>query len=620
MVQSMRHRGPDDEGEWIDSASGVFLGFRRLSIIDLSEAGHQPMTSASGRYVVTFNGEIYNGEAIRDRLKGPVGGYRGHSDTEVLLTAFEEWGVRPTLDALRGMFAIALWDRSERSLWLARDRMGVKPLYLLETPRGIAFASEARAFHACPLFEGGIDPAVARRYLRRLYVPGRASLLEGVERLAPGEVVRFDVAGSTIRRAAHEAYWNLEEVAREGAASILRDPDEVLEGFIEVFREAVRLRLYADVPVGAFLSGGIDSTAVVGLMQELSSEPVRTFTVGFDEAGFDESGVAAEVAARIGTRHTPVYVPPQELLDLVDDLPRVCDEPMANPSIIPTILVSRVARRDVTVALSGDGGDECFGGYNRYLRGEKLICMRNRLPGGVRRGLADALAGAANLGLTRAVSRGMTGQHTLADRARKVSRVLGARSEAEAYETLLDVGWTGERPQDSAGLPEAEGSRVPAGLLSRMMLYDQREYLPDDLLTKVDRASMWESLEARVPLLDHEVVRFSWRVDPRLKIRNGRTKWPIRCVAARYVPESLLDRPKMGFTVPIARWLRNDLREWTRDTLSAAATRRSGLLEPKSLEAAWQSFDAGRTDLALGLWAVLLLERWASEWGVSIEG
>lgn len=622
MAESIRHRGPDDHGAWTDADAGVYLGFRRLSIIDLSEAGHQPMSSPSGRYVILFNGEIYNHAALRDDLRGTHDRFRGHSDTEVLVASFEHFGVRATLERIRGMFAIALWDREAGELWLVRDRLGIKPLYVLHTERGVAFASEARAFHECPLYDRRVDPVVARRFLRRLYVSGPRSILRGVERIAPGEVRRFEVRARAVRQAASEFYWDLRDVARRGGESPIVDPREALERFEEVFREAVRLRLYADVPVGAFLSGGIDSTAVVGMMQELSSEPVRTFTVGFEDSSFDESSIAEDVAQRIGTRHTRVTMPSAELLALVSDLPRVSDEPMANPSIIPTIAVSRIARRDVTVALSGDGGDETFGGYNRYLRGERLIRLRHRLPFGLRSPLARALHATAVLPGPGGVLRRMGGQHTIAERALKVSRIIGAGTDAEAYETLLDVGWL----RTGAGTPgahrraiEALAADSPERLLSRMMLHDQLEYLPDDLLTKVDRASMWESLEARVPLLDHEVVAFSWRVDPCLKIRDGRTKWPIRQIAARYVPESWLDRPKMGFTVPIARWLREDLREWANDMLEDASRHGRGIFEPAELRRTWSLFERGRSDLALGLWGVLVLQAWAAEWRVSLD-
>lgn len=623
MVASIRHRGPDDHGQWTDADTGVYLGFRRLSIIDLSEAGHQPMSSPSGRYVILFNGEIYNHEAIRADLRGAHDRFRGHSDTEVLVAAFEHWGVHSTLAKLRGMFAIALWDRETEELWLVRDRMGIKPLYVLHSDRGVAFASEARAFHECPLYDGGVDPAAARQFLQRLYVSGPPSILDGVQRVAPGELRRFQLRTGAVRQVARETYWDLLDVARRGSESLIADPDEVAERFHDVLREAVRLRLYADVPIGAFLSGGIDSTAVVGMMQELSSEPVRTFTVGFEDAGFDESTIAADTAQRIGTRHTRVSVSSGELLQLVSDLPGVSDEPMANPSIIPTIAVSRIARRDVTVALSGDGGDECFGGYNRYLGGERLIQLRNRLPAGLRSPLARALRASAVSPGSRSVLRRMGGaQHTMADRALKVSRIIGAETEVEAYETLLDIGWI----RREGGVPSAHRRAIqalaadsPDRLVSRMMLHDQLEYLPDDLLTKVDRASMWESLEARVPLLDHEVVSLSWRVAPRLKIRDGKTKWPIRQIAARYVPESWLDRPKMGFTVPIARWLREDLREWASDTLEDASTHGRGIFEPAELRRTWSQFDRGRSDLALGIWAVLVLQTWATEWGVSLD-
>ncbi|HSG47070.1 MAG TPA: asparagine synthase (glutamine-hydrolyzing), partial [Longimicrobiales bacterium] len=384
MTESLAHRGPDDHGLWSDPGTGVFLGFRRLAILDLSDAGHQPMVSRSGRYVVTFNGEIYNFQELRAELEKDGARFRGHSDTEVLLAAVEAWGVEVAVRRSRGMFAFALWDGRERELFLARDRMGIKPLYLLTAGGGLAWASECRAFHRCPLFSGRGDREAAWHFLRRLYVPGPLSILEGVEKLVPGELVRIRVRNGGPEVVDRMRFWDLGEVAVSGSAA-LRSEEEVVDGLHDLIRESVRLRLVADVPVGAFLSGGIDSSVVVAVMQELASEPVRTFTISFDDPDFDEGPVAAAVAAHLGTRHTSIAFPTADVLDLIPTLPGLSDEPMANPSLLPTLLVSRVARRDVVVALSGDGGDELFGGYNRYLFGANLIRRSRAVPGPLRR-------------------------------------------------------------------------------------------------------------------------------------------------------------------------------------------------------------------------------------------
>lgn len=621
MTDSLSHRGPDDHGYWTDEEHGVFLGFRRLSIIDLSQAGHQPMLSHSGRYVLTFNGEIYNHRDLKTQVTDSGLSFRGHSDTEVLTAAFDAWGVSETVPKLRGMYGFVVWDKQERTLWIVRDRMGIKPMYLLESPRGIAFASEARAFHECPLFDGRTNPSVARAFATRLYVPGPASILSGVRRVRPGSILEFRVDGDTLVKRSERQYWHLPDRVRASAGR-LSDEREVFERFEALVRESVDLRLNADVPVGAFLSGGIDSTAVVGMMQELSSEPVRTFTVGFEEADFDEARFAEEVAQRVGTRHTTVRVSPAELIGWVDDLPSIADEPIANPSVIPTLMVSKVARRDVIVALTGDGGDECFAGYNRYLRGRDLMRFRRSLPGFLRTIGSSSLRRGIRSRALQAASQKLGGQQSVVARSAKIERLLASGSDEEAYSSLLDAGWLHSDDSNGVGPSEAIAAfrgEGPRDLLERMLLHDQMEYLPDDLLAKVDRATMWESLEARVPFLDHKVVDFSWTIGSDAKIRDGKTKWPIRQLASRYVPMEMLERPKMGFTVPVARWLRDDLKEWARDQLSDGAARHPGLYRRDELDRAWAALEGGRTDLALGLWALVVMQQWAARWNVDFE-
>lgn len=623
MVDSIAHRGPDDEGIEVDEAVGLFMGFRRLAILDLSAAGHQPMASASGRFVITFNGEIYNFQSLREELRGAGFGFKGGSDTEVMLAAFERWGCEEAVRRFRGMFAFALWDRREKRLWLARDRMGIKPLYLLRRDGGLAYASEARAFHRCPLYGGGGNTNAALGFLQRLHVSGPESILEGVERVAPGELLSFQLGVAGASEVGRTKYWDLGRVAEASGVEVIADEAEAVEGLLDLLRESIRLRLIADVPVGALLSGGVDSSLVVGIMMEVSSAPVRTFTISFNQAQFDEGPVARAVADHLGTQHTSVTFTTDDVRALIPHLAELSDEPMANPSLLPTLLISRVARRDVVVALSGDGGDELFGGYNRYLHGARLIRRLGRVPRLLRRGIAAAARGLASqprlasaVGVLQPSS--MADQQSPAERLVKLAGVLGAGGPAEAYERLLCVGMS--EPPVSRRAERAEPPRTRllgrGSLENQMMLDDQLHYLPDDLLAKVDRASMWESLEARVPILDQEIVKFAWRLPATLKIRRGVTKWPLRQLALRYVPASVLERPKMGFTVPIVGWLRGGLREWARDVLGPASVRDTGLLDARAVEHLWAEFDRGRAELAQPLWTAAVLHSWAAAWRV----
>jgi len=622
MTATLEHRGPDADGHFEDLASGVFMGFRRLAILDLSDAGNQPMASDDGRFVMTFNGEIYNFRDLRGILERQGVVFSSHSDTEVLLRAIEHWGLRATIPRLVGMFAIALWDRAERELWLVRDRMGIKPLYVLESGGSLAYASEARAFHKCPLYDGAGDANAAHGFLRRLHVSGPLSILSGVTRLRPGEFIRYRVLGGTTRRIERGLYWSLSEVASAGLRNRNWSGEEAVDTLHELIRDAVSLRLVADVPVGGFLSGGIDSTTIVAVMQELSTERVKTFTVGFDHPDFNESHSASAIAEHLGTDHTTIAFADSEVRNVIPSLPALSDEPMANPSLLPTLLVSRVARGQVVVALSGDGGDELFGGYNRYGRGAQLIRTVERWPTGVRGLLGSALARSTEMTtLMRFLEGrqpvGVSRQHSLPERLRKMARVLAATDRSGAYAALMEVGLAHppvRRPAAGPAGVEALGSGME--LEDWMMLHDQMHYLPEDLLAKVDRASMWESLEARVPLLDHRIVEFSWHIPPEMKMRDHQMKWPLRQVAHRYVPAGLLDGPKMGFTVPIAEWLRTELRPWARDTLSSQRAREGGLWDMPRLERLWKEFDGGRYDLALAIWTAAVLQNWTDHWNV----
>ncbi len=627
MTATLEHRGPDDEGFWHDPSSGVHLGFRRLAILDLSEAGHQPMTSPSGRFVIVFNGEVYNFQDLRAELVRDGFSFRGHSDTEILLAAFENWGPRRAITRFRGMFAFALWDTVERELWLARDRMGIKPLFVARRGGSLVFGSELRALLVHPEIERRGSKEAAWHYMRSLYVPAPLSMIEGVEKVRPGTLVRFSVGRRGIEDREETCYWRLPEVAARGAAEPV-DGSEALDELHELLRESVRLRLIADVPVGALLSGGIDSSLVVALMAEQMSQAVKTFTIRFDDPRFDEGPVAAEVANRLGADHTAIDMPASRVRDLIPTVGQIADEPMANPSLLPTLLVCEVARRDVIVALSGDGGDELFGGYNRYLRAPAMIARSQRVPTMMRPALEAAMRTAAGMPGIEAVGKWLQSsefgaQQSFASRLERVAGLAGARSERSAYEALMAVGH--HRPPilgGGTGGPSVDRDDFDlhrGALASRMMLLDQMEYLPDDLLAKVDRASMRTSLEARVPLLDHHVVEFSWRLPLAVKIREGVAKYPLRALAARYLPTALLERPKMGFTVPIDRWLRHDLADWLADTLHADRLERRGLYDVPSVVRLHRRFRAAGADLGLPLWTVAVLEDWAEAMGVTFD-
>lgn len=625
MTATLVRRGPDDEGYWEDPEAGMYLGFRRLAILDLTEAGHQPMVSASGRFAMVFNGEVYNFAELRGMLGGDVA-FRGDSDSEVLLACFEAWGPERAVSRFRGMFAIALWDRRERELWLMRDRMGIKPLFLARGERWLAFGSELRALLPHPRIEGRGCPDAAWHYLRCLYVPAPLSMIDGVEKVMPGSLIRFRTGADGAVQEERMRYWDLEEVAARGSASPAVDPEEALDRLHALLEESVRLRLVADVPVGALLSGGIDSSLVVALMAAQSDHPVRTFTIGFEDPRFDEGPVAAEVAQLLGARHTAVEMPPSELLGLVPELPEFVDEPLANPSLLPTLLVSRVARREVTVALTGDGGDELFGGYNRYLQFPRVAVPAERVPRLLRRPLGRLLDLGSGMPGVDAVARrlqpaALGSQHAASARLRRVASIVGAGSLEQAYLEFMAVGHA--RPPVRGGGPGGVDpgafTRHRGSLQARMLLLDQMSYLPDDLLAKVDRASMWVSLEARVPVLDHRVVEFSWTLPDEAKIRDGRLKRPLRALAGRYLPDEILDRPKMGFTVPVDAWLRTDLSEWLGDQLAPERLRRRGLWNVAAVQGLGRRYRAGDAGLALSMWTLAVLEAWCERRGVTFD-
>jgi len=579
MAQLLAHRGPDDSGEFAYAAEGLAFGFRRLSIIDLSPAGHQPMESASGRFVLIFNGEIYNFEELRAALPAPPP-FRGHSDTEVMLACFEAWGVRGAVERFAGMFAFAVWDRRERVLQLVRDRMGVKPLHYGWTGGALHFASELKALWGLPRT---IDRAALADYLAYGFVPGPRTMFEHIHKLPPGTILSVRAGEEDTRPA---AYWSVAEVAQRGER-FTGSFDEALERLDALVSSSVRLRMIADVPLGVFLSGGVDSSLVAAMMRRHATGPVKTFTIGFTDPAYDEARHAAAVATYLGTDHTELYVTAEEAMDAIPAMAEVFDEPFADSSQIPTYIVSRLARQSVTVALSGDGGDELFGGYHRYFLGRKLWAKRERVPRLLRRPAGLLLAGMPS------------------PRLRGIAQALRARDADELYAAMMTAG----RLRRHLGRWSASSH----GLSERMMLLDQLGYLPDDILVKVDRASMAVSLEAREPLLDHRLVEFAWSLPLEMKLEPLAGKKILRALLARQVPPALFERNKMGFGLPVGEWLRGPLRGWAESLLEERRLREDGLLDPKLVRAAWRDHLAGRNREPL-LWTVLMFQAWRRLW------
>jgi len=620
MADSLAHRGPDGEGVWLDPSAAVALGHRRLAIIDLSPGGRQPMVSASGRYVISYNGEIFNFRELRRDLEAAGLRFNSDSDTEVMLEGFARWGIEPTIARLIGMFAIALWDTATQTLTLVRDRLGKKPLYYAELGGRFLFGSELKALVAAGGWAPELDQDALASYLRFNYVPAPRSIYRQAAKLAPGCLLTLAPG----RQAVTTRYWDMREVAVSGlrtAGACALDDSAAIEQLDALLRDAVQRRMIADVPLGAMLSGGIDSSTVVALMQAQSARPVKTFSIGFHEAGFDEAVHARRVAEHLGCDHTELYVEPRHAIDVIPTLPEMFDEPFADPSQIPTHLVARMTREHVTVALSGDGGDELFAGYNRYFWAEALWRRLSLLPRGVRRIVAAA---ALRVPVSRwdrlmTLVPGGVGAAQGGDKIAKLAAILDCARPDDVYRRLVSQ-W--QNPAELAlvghemdGILQDPtiGAEIP-GFTNRMQFFDSVTYLPDDILTKVDRASMRVGLEARVPLLDHRVVEFAWRQPLRRKVRNGRGKWLLRQVLQRYVPDSLVDRPKMGFGVPIDRWLRGPLREWAEDLLDMRSLAADGLFRPKVIERAWRAHLSGTRNFQYPLWVVLMFQMWRRRW------
>ena len=609
LAERLVHRGPDDQGVWVDGAAGIALGHRRLAVIDLSAAGHQPMTSGSDRYVIAFNGEIYNHLELRkelDRAGTPLA-WRGHSDTETLLAAFDRWGIETALGKTVGMFAFALWDRQQRTLTLARDRLGEKPLYYGWQGGVFLFGSELKALRAHPEFHADVDRGALSLYMQYGYIPAPASIYRNVYKLMPGSFMQIAAASPCGELPESRTYWSLLQAVERGRADPYGGGDaEAIDELEAHLKRAVSLQRIADVPLGAFLSGGMDSSTIVALMQDGAAHPVKTYTVGYGESAFSESRYARDVAEHLGTDHTDLHVSAREALDVIPRLVALYDEPFGDSSAIPAFLISSLARRHVTVALSGDGGDEIFGGYNRYQRTADIWSALNRVPRAARSAAARGIHAWRRAGLPSG------------ERADRMASYLSASTMAECYDAQLSrfpeapaLVMGGRTAQSGGSVPIAFGSA--GGRYDEMMYTDSSRYLPDDILTKVDRASMAVSLEVRVPMLDHRVLEFAWRLPSKMKVRGRQGKWLLKQLLAKYLPASMIERPKMGFGIPVGLWLRGPLREWGEDLLAEDRLRREGFLDPQAVRRRWLrhlAADGGESD---ALWQMLAFQAWAAD-------
>lgn len=646
MARQIAHRGPDDSGVWTDAENGLALAHRRLSILDLSPAGHQPMISASGRYAIVFNGEIYNHLELRRELGDGSPSWVGHSDTETMLAGFEAWGIEATLRKSIGMFAIVLWDRKERLLTLARDRMGEKPLYYGWCGKSFLFASELKAIRAYPSFDAVINRDAITLLLRHNYIPAPYSIYRGIFKLWPGTVLTLrQGAGAACpwdldnppfepfqsRGVSLRPYWSLWNVVEQGQAQPFTGTEnEAVEELERVLTDAVRSQQISDVPLGAFLSGGVDSSTIVALMQSHSSRPVKTFTIGFQEEGYNEAEHAKAVARHLGTEHTELYVTPHEAMAVIPRLPAIYDEPFSDSSQIPTFLVSEMTRRHVTVSLSGDAGDELFGGYTRYFLMKNISRKLNWLPRGSLRAVARGLTAISPSGWDSLYSRlepvlpNRMRMNNVGDRAHKLAEILGANAPDAIYHKLVSH-W--DSPADiviGAGEPPTlltnQRRRTgPPDFEHRMMYLDAISYLPDDILVKVDRDAMALGLETRVPFLDHRVVEFAWRLPLSFKIRNGQGKWILRQVLYKHVPAELIERSKQGFGVPMDSWMRGPLRDWAESLLNEERLRREGYFHPVPIVRKWREHLSGIRNWQYYLWDILMFQSWLEYWNAPVS-
>jgi asparagine synthase (glutamine-hydrolysing) len=625
MANVLIHRGPDDEAAWVDENAGIALGHRRLSIIDLSPLGRQPMISSCGRYVIIFNGEIYNFRTLRGELEESGHKFLSHSDTEVMLAAISEWGFEPALQKFIGMFAFALWDRKERVLRLVRDRLGEKPLYYGWMGKSFLFASELKALRQHPDFKSEVNRDALTLYLRHNYIPAPYTIYCGIQKLLPGTVLTLKGYREGFLPLP-VSYWSAQEAVKNGIRNPLKNKEEeVLEQLDFLLRDAVKLRMESDVPLGVFLSGGIDSSTVAALMQAQSVRPIKTFTIGFYESNYNEAKEAKLVSRHLGTEHTELYATPKDALDVIPRLPQIYDEPFSDSSQIPTFLVSALTRKYVTVALSGDAGDELFGGYNRYFWSQAIWNNIRWFPRSLRKlnaGLLTSLSPETWDSLFKKVGPFLpkkAKQSNTGDKIHKLAEVITADSAAALYCRLVSH-WSHPSFIVNSGVEPAtvitEKNKWPKSLnfTEAMMYLDLITYLPDDILTKVDRASMAVSLESRAVFLDHRVVEFAWRLPLGLKIRNNQGKLVLRKLLHNYVPSGLIARPKMGFGVPIDSWLRGPLKEWAESLLDEEKIRKEGFFNPQPIQQKWKEHLSGKRNWQYHLWDILMFEAWQEEW------
>jgi asparagine synthase (glutamine-hydrolysing) len=606
MAEAIRHRGPDDQGVWVEPESGIAFGHRRLSILDLSAHGHQPMVSRDGRYVLIYNGEIYNHLDIRKDLSGP---FVGHSDTETLLEAIAAWGIEKALAHCNGMFAFAVWDRKTRTLSLARDRLGVKPLYWGLNEDAFFFGSELKSLKELPLWTCEMDPEALQQYLRYTYVPTPYSIYKNVYKLRPGHYMTYEIG----QEPEFTCYWSAQEQMLMGQSASPTSTDEATDALEALLKDSIKLRMLSDVPIGAFLSGGVDSSTVVALMQAQSTKPVKTFTIGFEHGAYNEAEQARAVAKHLGTDHTEMYVSPQQAMSIIPVLSTYYDEPFADSSQIPTLLVSQLARQQVTVALSGDGGDEAFLGYNRYQATSSYLNKLLSIPGPLRSVLRGSirLISPARWDLLGGLIPESRRPRLLGDKLYKLANTMGSNTRDQMYLSLVSC-FQAPSSVLSNPLPEPTyhlDTRAK-DFTQACQLADILGYLPDDILTKVDRATMAVSLEGRDPLLDYRILEFAWGLPDDLKLRNGTSKWLLRQVLYRYVPKELIERPKMGFSVPIDKWLLGPLRDWADSRISSLYL--DDMLKTSEIKKLWHEHLSGQYNHQHQLWTLLMYQQWRS--------
>lgn len=613
MAQHLQHRGPDDHGVWADAFSGICLAHRRLAIVDLSPDGHQPMHSSCGRYVVAFNGEIYNFRLLRAELERLGQAFRSHSDTEVVLAAVSQWGLDRALARFAGMFAFVLWDRQAHRIYLVRDRLGEKPLYYGWHGQLILFASELAALRAYPGWRGEVNRDVLALYLRHGCVPAPHTIYRGVRKVRPGTYV---VSSENSTETKEVVYWSGAQTIYAGAHSRLSTSEAEMEERLELnLKQVIAEQMLADVPVGAFLSGGVDSSLIVALMQEQGRIPVKTFTIGFSETAYDEATHARRIAQHLGTEHTELYVSPQDALEIIPRLPEIYDEPFADSSQIPTYLVARLARQHVKVALSGDGGDEVFGGYNRYIFGDRLWNVSRRLPRALRGFAGTAIRAVSPRRWDRILGKRRMRHGTTGEKLHKAADAFDAVTPEEWYRRLTSQWQTPDHLVNDGREPETPWVRAipdgtPLHFVERMMYWDMSGYLADDILVKLDRAAMSVSLETRAPFLDPRVVELAWRLPLSVKLRNGCGKWILRQLLYKRVPRKLLERPKAGFALPLDSWLRGPLREWAETLMDRRQLQQEGYLRPEPIIKVWQEHLSGRYNRQHLLWNVLMFQSW----------